>query len=123
MLLVSRFDFRPWRLVKRTAGITGADERRGKEMTEGTENTAASAPVDAFVMRLRKMDLPMCDEAADMLEFFFEQMQMHSPDMGGNHSYRFRSGGWPMTHCKGPTAEQAVISAIKEIQRSRSESA
>ena len=63
------------------------------------------------------------NEAADMLEFFFGQMQMHSPGMGGNHSYRFRSGGWPMTHCKGPSAEDAVRSAIREIKRERDQSA
>ncbi len=60
--------------------------------------------------------------AADMLEFFFGQMQMHSPQMNGQHSYRFR-GGWPMTHCIGPSAEDAVKAAIEEIKRSRSESA
>lgn len=87
------------------------------------ENASSATPVDCIVMRLRNMELPTCNEAADMLAFFFEQMQMHSPDMGGNHSYRFRSGGWPMTHCKGPNAEQAVRAAIKEIQQSRSASA
>jgi len=35
--------------VGRTQALTGADERRGKEMTEGTEDTPASAPVHAFV--------------------------------------------------------------------------
>lgn len=83
------------------------------------------APLHGIVMRLRNYDA--ChdgdvDEAADMLEFFFGQMQMHSPDMGGQHSYRFRSGGWPMTHCKGPNAEDAVKAALQEIRRSRSES-
>ena len=149
-------------------------------MTEGTNEQAESAPVHAFVMRLRAaaggrylwrvqeiatkawcMEFEdwekheaeqywkyqrsrfterfngwelarvhyltsserLMIEAADILDFFFGQMQMHSADMGGNHSYRFRSGGWPMTHCKGPNAEQAVLSAIKEIERSRSESA
>ena len=62
-------------------------------------------------------------EAADMLEFFFGQMQMHSPDMGGNHSYRFRNASWPMTNCKGPSAEDAVNAAIQEIQRERDQSA
>lgn len=81
------------------------------------------ASVQSVVVRLRNMELATCDEAADMLEFFFSQMQMHSPDMGGNHSYRFRSSGWPMTHCKGPNAESAVKAAIREIQRSSSESA
>lgn len=70
-----------------------------------------------IVTRLRNMGLEPCNEAADMLQFFFGQMQMHNPDMGGNHSYRFRSSGWPMTHCKGPNAESAVRSAIQEIKR------
>lgn len=68
-------------------------------------------------------DPRLYQEAADMLEFFFGQMQMHSPDMGGQHSYRFCSGGWPMTHCKGPNAENAVRAAIEEIKRERDESA
>jgi len=75
-----------------------------------------------IVARLRNYDTRHdgdIDEAADMLEFFFGQMQMHSPDMGGQHSYRFRSSGWPMTHCKGPSAEAAVKSAIQETKRAR----
>lgn len=61
----------------------------------------------------------LADEAADMLEFFFQQLQMHSPKMDGQHSYRFRSSGWPMTHCIGPSAEEAVQSAIAEIKAVR----
>lgn len=61
------------------------------------------------------------EEAADMLEFFFSMMQMHSPKMNGQHSYRFR-GGWPMTHCVGPSAEEAVKAAIAEVKRSRLDS-
>jgi hypothetical protein len=78
-----------------------------------------------IVFRPRDMDQAMrlMQEAADMLEFFFGQMQMHSPKMDGQHSYRFRGSGWPMTHCVGPNAEDAVKSALQEIQRSRSESA
>jgi hypothetical protein len=77
-------------------------------------------------MRLR--DYAEChdgdvDEAADMLEFFLNQMQAHDVKMDGQHRYRFVSGGWPMTHCVGPNAEDAVKSAMREIQRSRSESA
>lgn len=60
-------------------------------------------------------------EAQRMLDFFFGQMQMHSPDMGGNHSYRFRSSGWPMTHCKGPTAVDAVRAAMAEVEREKKE--
>jgi hypothetical protein len=79
-----------------------------------------TVPVQPIVMRLRNMELGTCNEAADMLEFFFGQMQMHSPDMGGQHCYRFRGGGWPMTHCKGANVEHAVRSAIEEISRERS---
>lgn len=60
------------------------------------------------------------DEAADMLEFFFGQMQAHSVKMDGQHSYRFR-GGWPMTHCIGSTPEEAVRAALKEVKRAGEE--
>ena len=60
-------------------------------------------------------------EQHETLAFFFGQMQMHSPHMGGEHSYRFRSGGWPMTHCKGPTAEIAVKRAVEEVNQARKE--
>jgi hypothetical protein len=91
-----------------------------------TEKTPPSTSVDSIVVRLR--NYAEChdgdvDEAADMLEFFLNQMQAHDVKMDGQHRYRFVSGGWPMTHCVGPNAEDAVKSAIREIQRSRSESA
>lgn len=96
-----------------------------------TENGSSAARVEPVVMRdivsrLRNYD--EChdgdvDEAADMLEFFFGQMQMHSLKMDGQHGYRFRGSGWPMSHCVGPSAEDAVRAAIVEIKRSRSESA
>jgi hypothetical protein len=60
-------------------------------------------------------------EAADMLDFFFGQMQMCSPKMDGQHSYVFRSSGWPMTHCKGPHSEDAILAAMAEVKRSRTE--
>lgn len=60
-------------------------------------------------------------EAADMLEFLLGQMQMHSPKMNGQHSYRFKSGGWPMTHCVGHNAEDAVRAAMLEVVRSKME--
>lgn len=75
-----------------------------------------------IIERLRNYDykLPDADAqlAADMLEFFFGQMQMHSPKMNGQHSYRFRMG-WPMTHCIGQTAEEGVLNAMKEIKREK----
>jgi hypothetical protein len=74
-------------------------------------------------VRIQSQQDALMQEAADMLEFFFGQMQMHSPKMDGQHSYRLRGSGWPMTHCVGSNAEDAVKSAMREIQRSRSESA
>ena len=64
-------------------------------------------------------DIDMVNEAADILEFFFDRLQTHSLKMDGNHSYRFRPGGWPMTHCKGPNALAAVRAAIKEVHAQR----
>jgi hypothetical protein len=61
-------------------------------------------------------------KAAEMLVFFFGQMQIHSPKMDGQHSYTFRSSGWPMTHCKGPNAMEAIQAAMAEIERSKAES-
>ncbi len=91
-----------------------------------SKNGLPATRVHDIVTRLRNYD--EChdgdvDDAADMLEFFFGQMQMHSPKMNGQHSYRFCGSGWPMTHCVGLNAEDAVRAAIKEIKRSRSESA
>lgn len=98
-----------------------------------TQTSGQSAPVDRpCYAEIRDLAVAMChddiwsdadiqqlNDAADMLEFFFGQMQMHSPQMDGQNSYRFNSGGWPMTHCKGPTAEKAVAAAVKEIKRSK----
>lgn len=75
-------------------------------------------PLDEYERNvIRKYADELLAETNEILEFFFGQMQMHSPQMDGQHSYRFNSGGWPMTHCKGPTAEKAVNAAIKEIRR------
>ncbi len=78
---------------------------------------------DSIAKRLREcndLESDDIDEAADMLEFFFGQMQMHSAKMDGQHSWRFRSG-WPMTHCVGSDAQSAVRSAMQEVERSRRE--
>lgn len=83
------------------------------------EHSKNANPVYDIVARLRDHNDGDVDEAADMLEFFFGQMRMHSPHMGGDHSYRFISGGWPMTQCRGPNAVDAVRSAIRAIKRER----
>ena len=55
-------------------------------------------------------------EAKAMLRFFLNQMQPHSPKMEGTCSYRLRNG-WPMTHCVGTSAIDAVKNAISEVER------
>jgi hypothetical protein len=67
-------------------------------------------------VRIQSQEDLLMQEAADMLEFFFGQMQMHSPKMDGRHSYRF-SSGWPMTLCIGETPEKAVKTAMKDVER------
>lgn len=56
------------------------------------------------------------EDAADLLEFFFNQMKSYSPQMSGHCSYCFR-GGWPMNHAIGLTKEDAIRAAIKEVKR------
>jgi hypothetical protein len=50
-------------------------------------------------------------------DFLIGQFQMFNPDMGGNHSYRFRNAGWPMTHLRGPNIEAAIENAMEEVSR------
>ena len=53
------------------------------------------------------------DEAANMLEFLLSQFQSHSLDMGCQHRYRFRNGGWPMQHLTGSNVEAAIQKVMK----------
>lgn len=59
------------------------------------------------------------DEAADMLEVLLSQFQMHSPNMNGEHSYRFGGGGWPVRSMKGPNVEDALRRVVREVQHAR----
>ena len=81
--------------------------------------------MSSLVERLRNYD--EChdgdiDLAADMLEFFFGQMQVASAKMDGNHYWRL-SNGWPMgSSCRGSTKEEAIrfaIQCVKEEKDSR----
>lgn len=65
--------------------------------------------------------MKMCRDAADLIEFFLSQMQASSVHMNGQHQWRFRSGGWPMTHCVGPTAIEAAFNAVSEIKAQRTQ--
>jgi hypothetical protein len=55
-------------------------------------------------------------QAKIMVQFFINQMQSHSPRMDGTCKYRFMNG-WPMTHCVGTSAIDAVKNAIAEVER------
>jgi len=57
-------------------------------------------------------------EAADMLDFFLGNMQSHSLRMDGTASYTLLFG-WPMTHLRGRSAEDAVRAAMREAVRAR----
>lgn len=94
-----------------------------------SEPTAPRSMVQSIVMRLRNGDRVADDrtrrelrEAADMIEFFLRQLQMHSPKMDSQHSYRFR-GGWPMTHAIGPSPEDGILAAMREFETSRTDTA
>lgn len=62
------------------------------------------------------------DEAVDILEFFFNQMQAYSPTMDGNCRYRFRSESRPMQYCVGNTPLEAARNAVAELKRERAAS-
>ena len=57
-------------------------------------------------------------QAADMLAFLLGQFQPTDCKMDGNHSWRF-AHGWPMTHAKGQTIEEAILAAMAEQERGK----
>ena len=57
-----------------------------------------------------------------IVNFLHGQFQMHSPKMGGQHSWRFMTG-WPWTHARGPTIEVAIRTAMAKVERSKREAA
>lgn len=62
--------------------------------------------------------ISLTNEAADLLEAFFEQMRCEGAYMNGQHQWRLHNG-WPMTHCKGPTKEDAMRAMVAKIKRER----
>lgn len=69
----------------------------------------------SIIERLRDCDSRDTDEAADMLEFLFQQFQSRSLKMNGMHSWRFHHH-WPWVHAKGPNIEAAVRRAMEKVQ-------
>jgi hypothetical protein len=59
-----------------------------------------------------------CQDAAEMLEFFFDEMQQRSVKMDCQHRW-FMRGGWPMNELVGPTPEAAVRNALKAVKEQR----
>lgn len=61
----------------------------------------------------------MTNEPTDteILEFLLSKFQMWSPNMNGQHSWRFQND-WVMGHAKGRSARDAVIVCMKEQEKS-----
>lgn len=81
-----------------------------------------SRPLDGEVLYWHPIEWPeepdtMQDVITKRYNFLINQFQMHSPDMGGQHSYRFRNSGWPMQHFKGSSIEIAIDNAIEAIKK------
>lgn len=69
----------------------------------------------AVVLADNDEPVQVLQEAARMLEFLFDEMQILSPKMDGHHRWRFRQG-WPWTHCSGRNPEEAIRAAIQEVK-------
>lgn len=55
-------------------------------------------------------------DAANVLDFVFNQMQSHSLHIDGTASYRF-VGGWPLSSVRARSAEEALLKCVEMIQR------
>jgi len=64
---------------------------------------------------------PTLEEASEMLDFFFRQLQITAPDISGGHSYRFRNGGYPMQFMVGRSRLMAVRNAVDKLKRDRAQ--
>ena len=76
---------------------------------EGPTRATKQEAADAWNQRASKVSA--------RLQFLLSQFQMNSPSMDGQHSYRFRSGGWPMQEFRGPNIEAAIDSAMAEVEK------
>jgi len=67
---------------------------------------------------VNNLDLESEYTDAEILEFLLNQFQMHSPQMNGQHSWRFVRDGFPMSEAKGRTAKDAVIVCMRAQEES-----
>ncbi len=70
-----------------------------------TKFEAAQAASNAFTL-----DNQIAELQAENV-FLKSFLQMHSPQMNGQHSYRWRTG-WPMNRFRGPDTDSAVKAAM-----------
>jgi hypothetical protein len=91
------------------------NEHLGSSDCSSSRNTVASLRHLSVILADNDEPVRVLQEAADMLEFLFDEMQMWSPKMDGVHRWSFRQG-WPWTHCVGRNPEEAIKAAIREVR-------
>ena len=60
-------------------------------------------------------------DAVAMLCLLKSLLQVSSAHMNGQHQWRLRGNGWPMTHAVGETSEEALLNVLAEIRRAEQE--
>lgn len=80
-----------------------------------SDDGVANAAIGEAAMRIEELS-----EKERMLDFLLRQFYMNSPKMDGQHRWNFRYG-WPWTHAKGSTIEEAVRNAMAEVEREKAE--
>ena len=91
------------------------NEHLGSSVGSSARDIVACLRYLSAVFADDQQPVQVLQEAADMLEFLFDEMQPWSPKMDGNHRWSFRSG-WPWTHCVGRNPEEAIKAAIREVR-------
>ncbi|NBW57592.1 hypothetical protein EBR43_07385 [bacterium] len=62
--------------------------------------------------------MPETPSDKEILEFLLNQFKSHSLQMNGQHSYSFMNNGFPMNKAKGPNIKDAIITAMREQEKS-----
>lgn len=129
-----------WRVslpLMATVHCSETTKAKAQSITHETQDSSVPGVVTTYApasrrVWLRGVEIPSSEEnglcpdcvAAELdrlkaeLAFLHGQFQMHSPQMGGEHSWRFMTG-WPWTHAKGPNIQDAIRRAMEEVERSK----
>lgn len=78
----------------------------------------------SIINRLRNFGNVYDDDielAADMLEFFFNQMEAHSLHMDATAGFLLRNH-WPLTSVRAGSREEAVLECLRLIEEERNAS-